>query len=120
MLLTWDVTSATDAKNYYAASVSPGADSSRQDYYSEGQESPGRFGGKLAERLGLRASSVDKETFDRLCDNLAPDEGRTAHAAHQRVAAGLQRPDLLRPQILLDHRGVRQRRGTQAPAASLR
>lgn len=74
MLLTWDVTSATDAKNYYASSLSPGGQSSRQDYYSEGQESPGRFGGKLGERLGLAGKVVDKETFDRLCDNLHPAE----------------------------------------------
>ena len=72
MLLIWDVTSATDAKNYYATSVSPGTDASRQDYYSEGQETAGRFGGKLAERLGLKDKFVDKETFDRLCDNLHP------------------------------------------------
>ncbi len=76
MLLTWDVTSATDAKNYYASSVSPGAEPSRQDYYSEGQESPGRFGGKLAERLGLKDKPVDKETFDRLCDNLHPTKNQ--------------------------------------------
>ena len=74
MLLTWDVTSASDAKNYYASSVSPGADSPRHDYYSEGQESPGRFGGKLGERLGLAGQVVDKATFDRLCDNLHPTE----------------------------------------------
>ena len=53
MLLTWDVTSASDAKNYYSSSVSLDGKSSRQDYYSEGQESPGRFGGKLGDRLGL-------------------------------------------------------------------
>lgn len=63
MLLTWDVTSASDAKNYYASSVSPGADSSRHDYYSEGQESPGRFGGKLGERLGLAGKVVDQGAF---------------------------------------------------------
>ncbi len=72
MLLTWDVTSATDAKNYYASSVSTGGNASRQDYYSEGQESPGKFGGKLADRLGLKGKPVDKATFDRLCDNLHP------------------------------------------------
>jgi conjugative relaxase-like TrwC/TraI family protein len=77
MLLTWDVTSATDAKNYYGSSVSPGADPSRHDYYSEGQESPGKFGGKLAERLGLNGRTVDKETFDRLCDNLHPTNDET-------------------------------------------
>jgi hypothetical protein len=74
MLLTWDVTSATDAKNYYSSCLTPGGGSSRQDYYSEGQESPGRYGGKLGERLGLNGKVVDKETFDRLCDNMHPTE----------------------------------------------
>ncbi len=77
MLLTWDVTSASDAKNYYGSSVSPGADSSRHDYYSEGQESPGLFGGKLGERLGLAGKVVDQATFHRLCDNLHPTEDAT-------------------------------------------
>lgn len=73
MLTIYDVTSATDAKNYYASSVSPEAASARRDYYSEGQESPGLYGGKLAEELGLAGKIIDKETFDRLCDNLRPD-----------------------------------------------
>ena len=38
MLTIHEVTSATDAKNYYAAS----------DYYSQGQETVGAWGGKLA------------------------------------------------------------------------
>ena len=54
MLLIWDVTSATDAKNYYASSVSPGGDASRQDYYSEGQESPAGSAASSRERLGLK------------------------------------------------------------------
>jgi conjugative relaxase-like TrwC/TraI family protein len=86
MLLTWDVTSATDAKNYYSSCFSPDGKSSRQDYYSEGQESPGRFGGKLGERLGLAGKVVDKETFDRLCDNLHPanDEPLTPRTNEKR------------------------------------
>lgn len=86
ILLLWDVTSATDAKNYYGSSVSPGADSSRHGYYSEGQESPGRFGGKLGERLGLAGKVVDQETFDRLCDNLHPvkDEPLTPRTNEKR------------------------------------
>ena len=46
--------------------------SSRQDYYSEGQESPGKFGGKLGDVLGLSGKPVDKATFDGLCDNRHP------------------------------------------------
>lgn len=72
MLLIYEVTSSTDAKNYYAGSVASGALPTRQDYYSEGQERPGRFGGELARQLGLEGKVVDKATFDRLCDNLHP------------------------------------------------
>jgi conjugative relaxase-like TrwC/TraI family protein len=76
MLLSYEVTSATDAKNYFASSVSPEVVASRRDYYSEGQESPGRYGGKLADELELTGKTVDKVTFDRLCDNRHPTENR--------------------------------------------
>src|SRR5579885_1660607 len=55
--------SAKDAKRYYAAS----------DYLTQGQEIGGSWGGKGAERLGL-AGLVDKESFERLCDNQHPKE----------------------------------------------
>src|SRR4051794_20500839 len=64
MLRIHPVTSASDAKRYYAAS----------DYYSEGQETIGEWGGKLAERLRL-SGLVDQERFGRLCDNLDPNTG---------------------------------------------
>lgn len=76
-LLIWDVTSAADAKNYYASSVAMGASSSRADYYSEGQESPGIFDGRLAAMLGLAGRTVDKATFDQLCDNINPATGKS-------------------------------------------
>jgi conjugative relaxase-like TrwC/TraI family protein len=65
MLTIHEVTSATDAKNYYAAS----------DYYSQGQETVGKWGGKLAQMLGL-AGKVTKEAFDRMVDNLHPETGK--------------------------------------------
>ena len=64
MLTIHEVTSATDAKNYYAAS----------DYYSQGQETVGQWGGKLADTLGL-SGKVTKEAFDRMVDNLHPATG---------------------------------------------
>ena len=51
--------SAGGAKQYYATA----------DYYSEGQEIVGSWGGKGAVRLGLEGT-VDKNSFERLCDNL--------------------------------------------------
>lgn len=52
---------ARDAKRYYAVA----------DYYSEGQELIGCWGGKAASMLGLEGV-VDKLSFERLCDNLHP------------------------------------------------
>src|SRR6202045_2975976 len=56
--------SGAAAKKYYATA----------DYYSEGQEIVGRWGGKGAALLGLEGT-VDKFSFDRLCDNLHPQSG---------------------------------------------
>lgn len=56
--------SANAAKSYY----------SKADYYSEGQELIGAWGGKGATRLGLEGT-VDKLSFERLCDNMHPKTG---------------------------------------------
>ena len=42
--------------------------------YSEGKELVGSWGGKGASRLGLEGT-VDKFSFERLCDNLDPRSG---------------------------------------------
>jgi conjugative relaxase-like TrwC/TraI family protein len=56
--------SAKGAKQYYA----------RADYYAEGQELIGLWGGMAAEMLGL-SGKVDQLSFERLCDNLDPRTG---------------------------------------------
>jgi conjugative relaxase-like TrwC/TraI family protein len=60
---------AADAKRYYTQS----------DYLSEGQETAGLWGGRAATLLGLRGT-VDRESFDHLCDNLHPVTGETLTA----------------------------------------
>ncbi|HEY4309316.1 MAG TPA: MobF family relaxase [Pirellulales bacterium] len=57
--------SAEGAKSYFA----------RSDYYNEGQELVGEWGGKGASLLGL-SGKVDKVAFNSLCDNIHPQTGR--------------------------------------------
>jgi conjugative relaxase-like TrwC/TraI family protein len=57
--------SGAAAKKYYATA----------DYYSEGQEIVGSWGGNGASQLGLEGT-VDKFSFERLCDNLDPRTGK--------------------------------------------
>src|SRR5882672_8827566 len=57
--------SGAAAKKYYATA----------DYYSEGQEIVGSWSGKAASQLGLEGT-VDKSSFEQLCDNVDPRTGK--------------------------------------------
>src|SRR5436190_7630100 len=60
--------SALSAKRYFKESLDRG------DYYSQGREIPGRWGGKAAEHLGL-TGEVRQADFHTLCENRQPRNG---------------------------------------------
>ena len=66
MLNILEQKSADGAKAYF----------NRADYLSEGQELVGEWRGNAAESLGLRGT-VDKNSFDLLCDNINPQTGES-------------------------------------------
>jgi conjugative relaxase-like TrwC/TraI family protein len=68
MLRVTASTSSGGAKRYFGEGLT------RSDYYIDGQEIAGRWGGKAAERLGL-AGQVDAQSYFALCDNLHPATG---------------------------------------------
>lgn len=70
--------SAESARSYYGAGLTRG------DYYSEGQEVVGAWGGKGAARLGL-SGTVDPQAFNRLIDNQHPLTGDRLTARHRSV-----------------------------------
>jgi conjugative relaxase-like TrwC/TraI family protein len=64
----------TPSQNADAARQYFGKSMVRSDYYSEGQEIAGLWGGIGAQRLGL-TGQVDQESYFALCDNLDPRTG---------------------------------------------
>ena len=72
---------AASAKDYFKHELSQG------DYYSEGQEVVGMWGGEAAKLLGL-SGQVSQQDFDNLVDNIHPDSGEqiTAHQRSNRTA----------------------------------
>jgi conjugative relaxase-like TrwC/TraI family protein len=68
MLRVTASTSPDGAKRYFGEGLS------RSDYYIDGQEVAGLWGGKAAERLGL-SGQVDPQSYFALCDNRHPATG---------------------------------------------
>jgi conjugative relaxase-like TrwC/TraI family protein len=64
MLRPYTATSAYGVKKYFETA----------DYYSQGNETVGLWGGKLAEQFGLKGP-VTNEAFGQLCDNINPATG---------------------------------------------
>jgi conjugative relaxase-like TrwC/TraI family protein len=62
MLRITQQSQAAGAKSYFA----------QPDYYTEGQELAGHWGGSGARLLGLEGQ-VEQEQFHALCDNQRPD-----------------------------------------------
>lgn len=63
--------SAESAKSYY----------SHAEYYGEGQDKAGIWGGKTAQMLGLEGK-IRESDFQALCDNLDPRSGQQLTARH--------------------------------------
>ena len=57
------------AKSYFRDSLS------KADYYIEDQELNGVFNGRIAARLGIENTMIDKAVFEKLCDNINPKTG---------------------------------------------
>ena len=68
MLRVFQSTSASDAKSYFTESLA------RENYYTEGRDINGLWGGKAASLLGL-SGDLDRLSFARLCDNTHPGNG---------------------------------------------
>lgn len=69
MIRMFQSSTSAQAKNYFRDALS------KADYYLEDQEVNGRFNGKIARRLGLDGQMVDKDRFNKLCDNIHPTKG---------------------------------------------
>lgn len=70
---------AAAAKSYYQGSGGGVA-----EYYAEGQEQAGEWGGQAGKRLGLEGK-VEKEEFDALCENRNPQTGERITARTKTV-----------------------------------
>jgi len=79
MLRVYQSTNAIQAKDYFSSELTQG------DYYTDGQEIAGNWGGKAAHMLGL-SGTVDQDSFNQMVDNINPLSGDrlTAHNKENR------------------------------------
>ena len=79
MLRVYQSKNALQAKDYFSQELTKG------DYYTEGQEIVGKWGGKAAAMLGL-SGTVEREEFNLMVDNINPETGErlTAHSKGNR------------------------------------
>ena len=76
MLRVYASKSAAKAKDYFRDELTKG------DYYSEGQEIVGSWGGRAANMLGM-SEEVTEEAFNHLVDNKDPRTGERLTARHK-------------------------------------
>ena len=69
MIRMFQSQTSAHAKSYFRDALS------RADYYIKAQELNGTFNGGIARRLGLEGNLVDRQTFEKLCDNINPLDG---------------------------------------------
>ncbi|MEM6813266.1 MAG: MobF family relaxase [Bacteroidota bacterium] len=69
MIRMFQSKTAGHAKSYFRDALS------KADYYIDDQELNGTFNGRIAKQLELEGQHVDKETFEKLCDNINPKYG---------------------------------------------
>ncbi|WP_136468930.1 MobF family relaxase [Flagellimonas onchidii] len=69
MIRMFQSQTAGHAKSYFRDALS------KADYYINDQELNGTFNGRIAHKLGLEGQLVNKETFEKLCDNINPKDG---------------------------------------------
>jgi TrwC relaxase len=78
MLRVTPSTSSEGAKEYFTQSLT------RSDYYIDGQEVAGLWGGKGATLLGLNGQ-VDQAGYFALCDNRHPTTGEQCYRSCENV-----------------------------------
>jgi len=76
MLRMFQTRSAEAAQKYFTQGLA------REDYYLEGQEIPGRWRGRAAERLGLKGP-VERNAFVALTENRHPQTGERLTLRHR-------------------------------------